>query len=252
MKTNVVIVAQQSLNPAQKEEMWQVYKSYYHYSKSYFMERTERNTHFSLYLQNGKIGGFTGLRINRMKLNGKRKFLIYFGQTVITYGLRGQSLIPTTGIKLIGKYWRELMTSDAWFWLDALSYKAYLVPAKSLRYFYPSAKEEMPKTAMELRDFVGEKYYQGNYCPQSGTVRKNTNVLNDATVRIYNQDLTDPDIAFFAQTNPKHVDGHGLLTFAPINRTNIGKLVQRSLLKQFIKKTKRRRPILVRPQAQPI
>lgn len=240
MKIDVVLVSQQSLSCAQKEEMWTIYHGYYHYSRSYFMERLERNTHFSLYLKEGKIGGFTGLRINQFKMDGSRKLLIYFGQTVITYAFRGQSLIPTTGIHLLKKFWKELLTHDAWFWFDALSYKAYLVPAKALKNFYPSAHENIPLEVEKLRNTVGEKYYGKNYCPQSGTVKKENNVLNDATVKIYKDDLMDVDIAFFAKVNPNHGQGHGLLTFAPINWANIRKLVVRAITRKTLKKKKKR------------
>lgn len=46
MKVNVVIVAQQCLSYAQKEEMWAVYKNYYHYSRSYVYGAAEEKHPF--------------------------------------------------------------------------------------------------------------------------------------------------------------------------------------------------------------
>ncbi|MEZ4953980.1 MAG: hypothetical protein R2825_10440 [Saprospiraceae bacterium] len=229
MKTLVTIVKQQALTEAQKEEMWHVYKHYYHYSKIYFMERINQNTHFSLYLNNGKIGGFTGLRINTFKVGNRAQFLIYFGQTVISYQLRGQSLIPTTCFKLIVKYWKELLNSLAWFWYDALSYKAYLVSAKTAAEYYPTYKCPIPNQVKILMDKVGQYYYAENYQPDSGIVKKAINYLKDATVKIYESDLKDADIAFYARANPGHEQGHGLLTFSPINWENILMIAKRNL-----------------------
>ncbi|MEO1263847.1 MAG: hypothetical protein AAFZ15_33890 [Bacteroidota bacterium] len=234
MKTKVVIIEQQALSLAQKEEMWSIYKEYYHYSRAYFMERMKKNTHFSLYLTGRKIGGFTGLRIGNFKVCEKNNFLIYFGQTVITHQLRGQSLIPVTGFKLVLKYWRKLFMSDAWFWYDALSYKAYLVSAKTLTEYYPSCHIKTPVKTKVLMDKVGRFYYADNYCPKTGTVTKQSNCLNDHTVKIYESDLLDREIAFFASANPRYELGHGLLTFAPINWTNI-KLLTRRFFKNYVK-----------------
>ena len=223
----VKIIKQEDLTAAQKGEMWRVYKNYYYYSRSYFMKRLPQNTHFSLYLNNGKIGGFTGLRINKFRVGKRNHFLIYFGQTVISYHLRGQSLIPTTGIKLLMKYWKELLTFNSWFWFDALSYKAYLVPAKALSEYFPCYYRETPQQTKSLMDTVGSYYYADSYCPHTGTVRKQANYINDMTTKIYKDDLKDKAIAFFAKANPGYDKGQGLLTIAPINLVNIKRLIKR-------------------------
>lgn len=127
------------------------------------------------------------------------------------------------------KYWKELLTSDAWCWYDALSYKAYLACAKCAADYYPSRRAETPAHVREMRDLVGKTRYGDAYCSRTGTVAKEINYLNDATVNIFEEDLKDPDVAFFAQANPCHSDGHGLLVFAPLNRKNVFNLVRRYL-----------------------
>lgn len=227
MKTQVVILGQHSLTHAQKAEMWAVYRGFYHYPEAYFMERISRNTHFSLYLHAGKIVGFTGLRIDKTRLNGRRQLLLYFGQTVISRAFRGQSLIQTTALMLVLKYWKDWLVSDVWFWYDALSYKAYLATAKCAKEIYPSRRCVMPDMARQLRDFAGKTWYGDAYCPHSGTVVKPANVLNDAAAHISPEDLNHPDVAFFAQANPKYAEGHGLLTFVPVTLANLGVLIRR-------------------------
>jgi hypothetical protein len=227
MKTQVVVLEQQCLTLAQKAEMWRVYKSFYHYTEQDFMERIPRNTHFSLYLHGGKIVGFTGLRIDKTNLKGRRQLLIYLGQTVIARQYRGQSLLPATCLLLALKYWKELLTSGVWCWYDALSYKAYLACAKCATDYYPSRRVETPTQVREMRDFVGEARYGDAYCARTGTVEKEANYLNDASVNIFEEDMYDPDVAFFAKANPHHSDGHGLLVFAPFNRRNVFNLAVR-------------------------
>ncbi|MCB0529914.1 MAG: hypothetical protein KDC61_20750 [Saprospiraceae bacterium] len=227
MKTKVVILGQQCLTHAQKAEMWDVYRGFYHYSESGFMERITRNTHFSLYLHEDRIVGFTGLRIDKTQVNGRSQLLMYFGQTVISRAFRGRSLIQTTALLLVLKYWKAWLTSDVWFWYDALSYKAYLASAKCAREIYPSRRCPMTEKARQVRDFAGKHWYGDTYCRQSGTVAKEVNFLNDTSVSIFPDDLHNPDVAFFAQANPRYAEGHGLLTFVPVSNANIGVLIRR-------------------------
>ena len=239
MKTTVKIVEQQELCATQKESMWKIYKNFYHYSKNYFMERTQQNTHFALYIRDGKIGGFTGLRINTIKLGGKHRFLIYYGQTIVPWGFSGTTLLPLTATKLIFKFWKELIFHDAWFWYDSLTYKAYLISAKSLAEYYPNFRSPGPVQAKQIVNFIGHHYYGKHYNPKTGTVSKSKNFVKQKRRTIYERLLKDQDIAFYAKANPGHTEGYGLLTYSPINFKNIYALVSGSLKKCINEKRKK-------------
>ncbi|MFT4667362.1 MAG: hypothetical protein ACI8YQ_004291 [Polaribacter sp.] len=230
MKISINITDNQ-FSAATKEEMWNIYKKYYNYSKSSFMERVANNNHFSLYTNQGKIVGFTGLRINKVQSDKKSKLLIYFGQTVIDKQFRGKALLPITGAKLCMKYFWDLLRSDVYFWCDALNYKPYLVFAKTLADFYPTRKRNMPKAIKNLIDFIGNQHYKESYCPETGTVLKPVNLVSDLSVRVYENDRKDVDIQFYMKGNPGYIDGHGLITLAPVNFSNFN-----LLLKRFINK----------------
>jgi len=227
MKTRIIILPQVQLRPAQKQAMWAIYQKCYNYTEARFMERLSTHSHVSLYLNAGKIIGFTGLRINKIRIEGRRHLLLYFGQTVILHEFRGQSLIQTTALKLVLKYWKNWLLHDVWFWYDALSYKAYLASAKCAHEMYPSCRRPITDTARQLRDFAGKTWYGDAYCPHTGTVTKSAYVLNDAAAHISPDDLNHPDVAFFARANPKHTDGHGLLTFVPVSKANLWVMVRR-------------------------
>ena len=128
---------------------------------------------------------------------------MYFGQTVIKSEFRGKSLIPLTGAKLCLKYWKDLLLGNAYFWADSLTYKAYLVFAKTLDEYYPSYKYQTPKSIKDLFDNIGQKYYGDTYCPQSGTVKKDTVFVKDPTVRITRKYQLDADINFFVNAKPQ-------------------------------------------------
>ncbi len=127
LSTKKVIITQGGFSPETTEYLWSLYHKYYAYSKESFLERMEKNNFFALYIVDGFLVGFTGLRINRATIHGKKRFFIYFGQTVIDKAHRGKSLIPLTGVKLCKMFFKDLLRSKAYFWAECLSYKAYLI-----------------------------------------------------------------------------------------------------------------------------
>lgn len=216
---------------AVKEEMWNVYKNYYHYTKESFLARIEKNNYYSFYTLNGRIVGFTGLRISRAVIGGKKHLFIYFGQTVIDAAHRGKSLIAITGAKLYLKYWREILSSKTFFWADALTYKAYLVFAKSLEEFYPTFKERNPEHIQKVIDHIGQEHYGASYNVGLGTVCKDQILVNDPCVNIPLRYRQDPDIRFYTEANPGYTQGQGLITLAPLSGANFMKLAQRLMMK---------------------
>jgi hypothetical protein len=224
-------------------EMWHVYRPYYHYSEEYFYSRISNNTHYALYRKAGKLVGFTGLRLQtitvkdekslRFRKRRKRYFTIYFGQTVITEEVRSSGIINRTGILILKKYWKVLLSHRIMFWADALSYRAYLVFAKNLLAFYPSVKKSLPKEILQLRNKLGDQYYADRFCQETGTIRKDSYLIRDPNVVVTSDKLLDSDIFFYVQANPKYKEGYGLLTMGPASWENImymiGKAFKKSL-----------------------
>lgn len=211
--------------------MWQIYHKYYHYDKASFMDRIHKNNYYSFYIHNDIMVGFTGLRINDFKFEGKNTFLIYFGQIIILNEFRGKSLIPVTGFKLFLKFWRSFLFSKTYFWADTLCYKPYLVFAKTLEVCYPSYKQITPAPIKRLIDHIGETHYGETYEQATGTVIKDKKLVKDPASIIRSGDTVDPDVRFFAQANPHHEEGRGLITLGPATRRNMIKIMNRFLKK---------------------
>lgn len=229
--TQVTLIPAREITPAQRQRMWTVYQPYYHYTQNQFMERFDRNTHYALYHQGNRLVGFTGLRIETVALAGRPNLLIYFGQTVVEAETRGQGLITRTGLLLFRKYWKNILSGRAYFWADSLTYRAYLVFAKNLEEYYPS-RRPMPDGVEVLRNHIGQQYYGERFCPQTGTIKKDTYLLQDPSVQICTNKLQDPEIRFFQEANPLYTEGHGLLTLAPIHFRNLWTMVKKVLGKR--------------------
>lgn len=239
MAIKILLLEKAQLSETQKEKMWNIYSEFYHYDYDHFKTKMEGITHFSLYLKDEKIVGFTGLKINDLHQNKVRHFLIYFGQTIVLPAHRGKSLIPSTGAKLCIRFWRQLLFSKAWFWFDALSYKAYLVAAKSVPELYPSYRKSTPTKTQDLIESIGALHYGAQFQAAQGVVRKEKNYINDLSVQVKETDLKDPDVRFYAEQNKTHTKGDGLLTFVPLNWNNVYALCVRHVNKVMQSKNKK-------------
>jgi hypothetical protein len=222
------------MSDALKTEMWELYQSYYHYDKASFFARFEKHQTYAIYRFEGRLVGFTGLRINEAKIDGKNRTMIYFGQTVIEGRFRACHLIPRTGLKLMRKFWKQVLNGTAYCWADALTYRAYLVFAKNLRELYPSRFLPDLHPLKNLVDYLGECYYPDSYQPASGTICKTEKLVADTSV-VLSEEIRarDADVRFYAYKNVHHASGHGLLTLAPLNLSNCLELIRRTIAKSL-------------------
>lgn len=229
-------------------EMWAIYQPFYHYSEQSFRERIERNTHYALYRQDSRIVGFTGLRIQKINLVNDKFLTVYFGQTVITNQVRGCGLINRTGLLLMVKFWRSLLSRKVVFWADALTYRAYLVFAKNLQECYPRRHQLLPLRMRNLRDYLGYTNYGDRYCPSTGTVAKDLFLVNDPQMIIAEEKLQDPDIYLFAQANPGYLRGAGLLTMGPATWENFAFMIKKAWSKKREINARVTSPIALEPE----
>ncbi|GJM34802.1 MAG: hypothetical protein DHS20C18_38030 [Saprospiraceae bacterium] len=234
-----VTITSTELTEATREEMWKLYRKYYHYSRESFMQRISLNNYFSFYTVDGRIAGFTGLRINRTEVDNRQCLLIYFGQTIIGQEYRGNSLIHRTATKLCLQYWKDIVLGRVFVWADALTYKPYLAFAKTVTEYYPSYRTITPDYIQQLINFVGEEYYGETFCPETGTVKKDKIFVNDPTTLIDPMTERDLDVLFYLAINPKYTLGHGLITLTPMHGKNYLKVVFKCLKKIFFRKKKR-------------
>lgn len=219
---------------AWQHQMWQLYSCYYDVDQAAFFKRMDSNDYYAIYTKNEELVGFTGLRLRPFDLEGEEVMTLYLGQTVLRSDCRGRSLMPRTCSLLFAQHFLKHPTMPIYAWCDSLTYKPYLLFSNSLKNSYPSRKEETPAKVKMLIDKLGNHYYQDSYDPETGTVHKQANIIDDPSATITEADRQkNADIDFFAKANPGHASGHGLITIAPINFTNFLFLVKKCFKKQF-------------------
>lgn len=226
-----VTIQENNLGTSTINEMWQLYQKYYFCDYDTFIERLETVKYVSFYKKANRIVGFIGIEVVRQHLHGRNYLLMRFGQVIIDKAFRGKSLIPITGAKLCRLFWKDFLFGHTYFWADTLTYKSYLVFAKTLEEFYPSYKQPTPYQVKDVIDFIGTNRYGGNYNSALGTVCKSFKFVNDFTTEVQAKYREDKDIQFFANVNARHREGHGLITIAPASFRNLLQLAKRYVQK---------------------
>ncbi|MEO1260495.1 MAG: hypothetical protein AAFZ15_16990 [Bacteroidota bacterium] len=239
MKTSIKFLPINKINNSLKNNMWDIYKKYYSYSETYFKQRITKNTHFAFFYEGKQLVGFTGLRINKIKVANKKTLLLYFGQAVIETKYRSKNLLARMSIIIGRKYFWDLLFSDGYCWCDTISFKSYLFFAKSMAEFYPTYREETPIKEELVIFNIGETFYPDSFSPMSGTVKKEKNYVNDPAAIITKRHLSSPDINFYATANPGYAQGHGLITIVPMSIKNLMHLVRKSIKKQILRKKRK-------------
>lgn len=213
------------LSDADLDEMYALYGPNHHVSREQFYARVRDQldyvAHFRL-RRDGRLIGFTGVRARVMTLESGRKIpTVYSGLSFILPEHRGGGqvvfVLAYHALRMKLRMPRETVI----IWSDNISYKPYLLTARHIRRFYPSRFAATPDDMEELRGALGRRYYGELYEPASGTVRKPARRLKAHLAPIGARELEDPDIRFYAEQNPGHAEGEGLLTLIPADLANI-------------------------------
>ena len=229
------------LNNTEIDEIWNVYSGHHNATFSQFMDRTFNQFGYMAICrdaQTQKIVGFTGIRIANIQLkSGKDATAIYFGQTFIRSEYRGCNLLKFCAIQIGLKCKLTNPFKPSYIWFDAISYKPFLLLSKYSGECYPSIDREMPEDIKKLIDTLGYRYYPNQYNPNNGTVIKTCHRLRDNDTRIHNYDLNNQYIRFYAEKNPGHTRGDGLICVLPNTFYNyfiiLRKVVSKSLSKRL-------------------
>ncbi len=102
---------------------------------------------------------------------------------------------------------------------------------RNLRRVVPHRDHVPTPRELALRDALGRRHYGDAY--SSGTVRKTSKLLRAGVADLGDDELSDPDVAFYAAMNPGHHHGDGLLVLVPASFENLTAYLHRRLRKSF-------------------
>ncbi len=183
----------------------------------------------------GSLRGVMLFAVDKKEQDGKKFTLIRLGLAFFQRNYQGGPIMyyvtlyhilkelllhPQTPLYVIGK---------------AFSYKSYLVLNKALATVYPRYDAKTPDFEQKLIDnFAAEIAMKGDvYCPERCVIERKVSSIKDFVAPLTSQELQNPHILFFKETNPGWQEGHQLIT--------VGRITWRDLLYSLYKAVTRAR-----------
>lgn len=237
MKIKTTLQTNKKLPSAIKAEMWLLYQQFYVETEVDFYQKIKAFNYFSFFRIDGEMVGFMGIQTTRSTLNAQNYLLCRFGQAVILAPYQGKGLLQRAVLKFSGLFWKDVLAGRLVCWGNTITYKSYLVFAKTAEKFYPNYQQPTPYKFKDVIDFIGAHYFAATYEPSLGIVKQPTNTLRDNSNLICRKYKEDPNIRFFSEINPHYEAGHGIITVAPMNWTNIVCLLKKNWASYLLART---------------
>lgn len=176
----------------------------------------------------GDLAAFSSMHVYETTLDTRAITLLYSGDTAVDSATWNDSALS---YNLMGTFnWlRRHYDSETLYWFLLVSgYRTYrLLPVFS-EIFYPRFDEETPDDVQSFMHSMAIERFNGNYDPDSGIVRLDVpSVLREGYRGIPENRLGDPNIAFFAERNPGHLQGDELVCFCELAEETLTRLGKR-------------------------
>jgi len=165
----------------------------------------------------GELVGFSTIRARPERVGGDAADIVFSGDTVLHPDYWGQTALDGAFARfLLARKLRHPLRSLRWLLLSG-GYKTYL---KIINYFpITSPRRDRQPAAGELafRDEVCRRWFGDQFDARRGVLRLSGHYrVRQGLAPIDREVARHPDIAFFAERNPGHVDGEELVCMAEV------------------------------------
>lgn len=183
----------------------------------------------------GNVQGFTTIHLYDKVVDNRRIKVLFSGDTIVNpiyWGYRG---LHSTFAKFAFTEWLKTPFTPFYWFLISKGYKTYLALARNFVEFWPRYDQETPAWQRKVMDTLVRSRFGDSWIPELGILRFSTpqGRLREGVVPVTDQDLLDPDIAFFVQKNPGHIHGDELCCLARFELATwlkfVGKLFTRHI-----------------------
>lgn len=199
-----------------REEMWQLYSAYYSSAtRQTFMDDFEQKDHVIILRDSsdGSLQGFSTLQCFGKDVGGKRLYVIYSGDTLITKEYWGQNTLQKAFFRYIIRCKLKHPFSKVYWYLISKGYKTYLLLSRNYPVYWPRYDKPTPAWEKAILDTLGKDKFGDEYFPEKGIIhhdncpgklRAHVAPIGEELRRAY------PDIDYFAKKNPLHAQGDEL------------------------------------------
>lgn len=223
------------------EDIWELFSSNYKdVLKDKFIEDLlEKNYIFCGFDKEiNKLGGFTTLKIYSKKINNKKVWIYFSGDTMFKKEYWGQKVLhKSVGLHLLQHRLKYPFQPFFWF-LVVMGYRTYLTMAKNTAYYWPRYDRETPAYIKNTIDFLALDRFGDFYDSNNGLIAPHVGSGNLAKhVAPITDDLrrTIPEVNFLLQHNPNYDKGYELACLGKLDILFFAKIWFKSLKAQLKK-----------------
>jgi hypothetical protein len=182
----------------------------------------------------GELAGFSTVRVAEERLGGRVTEVVYSGDTVIHPDHWGQKELQRCfSFFLLGRKLRQPLRPLFWLLLSA-GYKTYLLAVNYFPHTLPRHDWQAPAERQSFLAELAGRWFGAQYDAARGTLRfEETHYhVRQGLVPIDREAARHPDIAFFAERNPGHVQGDELVCLAEIRLWDLARALSRIVTNQ--------------------
>jgi len=173
-------------------------------------------------LRDGRLVGFTTLQVYAAQRGGQRINIIYSGDTIVAPEAWGAPVLARGWISLV-RALREERGAEPWYWLLLSSgFRTYRFLPVFWREFWPRRDAKPTADRAALLASLARERFGRFFDPSTGVVRfPHPQRLRGQLAAIPEGRALCPDVQFFLQRNPGHVDGDELVCLTELSDANL-------------------------------
>ena len=219
-----------AVSDATKVQMYKLFCSQFDNvsMRQFVADLDEKNWVLLLHNKSGDLIAFSSMHVYETCIGDRNVTLVYSGDTTVDSSTWSDSALSYNTMGAFSWLQRHYNTDHLYWFLLVSGYRTYrLLPVFS-EFFYPRFDEPTPQSVQTMMNAMGSERFGSNYDAESGIVRLDIpSVLKHGYIDIPENRLADPNIAFFAERNPGHLQGDELLCFAELSGSKLTRLGKR-------------------------
>ena len=181
----------------------------------------DKQTCIVLLNEKKEIKGFSTQKILSLHVNKTVIHGVFSGDTIIHKDYWGSWEL----FRAFARYFIEESTKyeDFYWFLISKGYKTYKILPLFYKEFYPNYRSDTPDSVRQIVNHFGQTVYPNDYNPDTGVIEYTQvkDKLKPDIATITARHLNDPDIAFFCNRNPGHINGNDLICLTRLTKNNL-------------------------------
>lgn len=224
------LVRRSELPESTRAQMYELYRSQFENAsqEQFNADLDTKNWVLLLRHGDGRLVGFSNMDVYRTPVGNREIWLVYSGDTVVDSRTWSDPMLAYHLMGAFGWFRRHYECESLYWFLIVSGYRTYRVLPVFSEFFFPRFDEPTPDHVQQMMHAVALERFDGRYDPGSGIVRLAVpSILREGYSGVPEHRLSDPNIAYFAERNPGHLQGDALVCFCELSQATLTKLGKR-------------------------